>query len=298
MKSIKEFYIKFIIIISLPIFGFIAILLLLNLQTNFTCDNYKTNQNVNKYFIGDSHVQKAIDDKIIIGSKNFSNTSESYFFSYYKLLKLLENNHIDTLYLGYSYHNLSSYYDDFIFGEYGINLSARYFFILPANVKFEFLSYYISSFPQYFKELVKENVKNIVSKSGNPSYLGNFENYFTNCKAQKTSMDKRIDFQFYNNGKLRDFSILNLEYLNKIITECNRKNIKLILLNTPLHKYYYSKIPEQYKQKYSELIKVNNLSSVDFLDVELSDSLFIPDGDHTSSEGTKIISDKLNLMIF
>lgn len=66
-------------------------------------------------FLGDSHVRYAVYNNLLSHSINLANSSESIYFSYYKLKQLLKaNQSIETVYLGFSYHNISDYYDQYI----------------------------------------------------------------------------------------------------------------------------------------------------------------------------------------
>ena len=57
-----------------------------------------------------------------------------------------------------------------------------------------------------------------------------------------------------------------------------------------------STIPKKYKDEYKEILKKFNLPVIDFLDLNLSDDHFLPDGDHLNSKGallaTKYFAEK------
>jgi hypothetical protein len=61
--------------------------------------------------------------------------------------------------------------------------------------------------------------------------------------------------------------------------------IKLYFLNTPLHAYYQKQIPEVYKQKLNQIVATKQIGLIDLSNFQLSDSCFIPDGDHVSLKG-------------
>jgi hypothetical protein len=106
-------------------------------------------------------------------------------------------------------------------------------------------------------------------------------------------MDKRAIQQYYIHDTLRGFSEINITYLQKIIELCKNENVELVVLNTPLHPYYKNKIPKKFIDKYNELIINNSLKQIDFSGLDLSDSCFIPDGDHVSERGATITSNYL-----
>ena len=163
-------------------------------------------------FVGDSHIQSAINDALIANVVNLSQNGEPYYFTYYKLKKIVasKKTKIKTIYLGFGYHNLSSYRDDFTFGKYNHDISARYFFILPTSEREKFIGYNKSNMPLYFKKIVENGLVNIFRKKEKFSFLGYYQNGFVNMASQKKSMNKRLERQFYNDTTVADFSKINI----------------------------------------------------------------------------------------
>ena len=257
-------------------------LLVLNFTTKKAFDGFRIAPNVTSVYSGDSHVEECINDKLLPNSLNIAQNSECYYYTYFKVKKLLADAHIDTLYLGFSYHSLSDYYDDFVFGEYSPIIASKYFFILPNSEKVKFLKYNSENTSLFLRKIIERGV--------NREIVGGFTNVFANTAAIKKSMDKRIDFQFYRKGKLNSFSAFNMGWFDKIIQLCREKNVVPVLLNTPLHPYYKSRIPAEYLQKYDEVLRAYQLKVVDLNGLPLDDESFIPDGDHVSERGATIVS--------
>ena len=249
----------------------------------------------NSMFIGDSHLQNGINDELITDGINFSQNGESYYFSYQKLKKIIAlNKQLKTVYLGFSYHNLSSYYDDYVFGKYNKEITSRYFFILPASEKVKFIKCNLSDEMLYFKNIFEKGIVNVLRKKDKYSFFGYYQNGFYNVESRKKSMDKRIQLQFFNETKIANFSEVNIIYLKKIIVLCKEKNIDLIVLNTPLDPYYKNNIPQQYIDKYNQIIETQKLRVVDFHNLKFQKNDFIKDGDHLSVKGSLLISKFLN----
>lgn len=269
-----------------------ALLLYLN---SSIIDNYKIDDKINVIYVGDSHIKLAINDKLINKSANFSNDSEAYEFSYYKIADLIRNNpNIKKIYLGMSYHNISNYYDDYVLDKKSVEIPGKYFFILPFSQKINLITINKNKLPVFIKKIFREGLNNIFTKTNNYGYLGKYENDFKNSKSLKISIDKRILFQFYKNGKVNDFSRYNINYLLKIVELCKKNRIELNLVNAPLHSYYRSKIPKIYISKYNDIILQNKLKVIDFKESSFSDNCFIPDGDHVSEKGSRIVSYLMN----
>ena len=126
--TIKIFIKKIIFFFTILLSIVIAAFILLNLYHDLFLNEVKLSSNITTIFIGDSHIQTAINDSLIENSINISTTAESYYFSYYKLQRYLPANpQIKRIYLGFSYHNFSNYYEDYISGKHSVNVSSGYF---------------------------------------------------------------------------------------------------------------------------------------------------------------------------
>ena len=285
MKNINSFFKRVCYFIGLPILSTILIFSYLNYINNKAINNFKV-RNKTTLFLGDSHIQQAINNNLIPNTLNLSQFSESYYFTYFKTKRILKANpSIKKIYLGFSFHNISSYFDDFIFGKYSKDIAAKYFFILPKNEKIR---------------IINENSKNISTLITHTlingfeiSFFGKYDNKFDNVSSNELSMNKRLKQQFYELNKVRDFSFINIKYLVKIIELCKKHKIKLTLINTPLHTYYKHRIPKVFLKKYNEIINHYNLEIINFNDLNLDNSCFVPDGDHVSIKGANIVSKKL-----
>jgi len=293
-SATNQFLKKTTVFLALPLIIFAGTVMILNLLNNKIFNEFKIDKNITTVFIGDSHIQQAVNDKIVNNSINLSQNSESYYFSFNKIDGLIKNNtSIKKIYLGFSYHSLSSYNEDFVFGKFSKDISARYFFILPLSEKLKFIRYNSKDILAYFKNILINGVHNVVVKNNQCSFLGSYENNFKNTTVNRSSMDKRLLFQFYSHGKLDPFSTYNIFYLNKIISLCKTNKIELVLLNTPLQNYYEEKIPVEYKAKYREIIENSGLQMLNLNGLPLNDSCFIPDGDHVSQKGALLLSNYL-----
>jgi hypothetical protein len=248
--------------------------------------DYKTDTGVQSLFMGDSHVECAINPALLPDAVNLSQSSEALLFSYFKIKYILQNNPaVKRIYLGFSYHNISTYADEFTYGKYAYDVASRYFFILPLEQKEEIIKHNLKQLPKFLGKLLINGSTTLIEKEENYSFLGSYKNEYKNVIASKQSMDYRISLQFYENGKQRGFSADNIVYLNKIILLCKEKNIELVLLKTPLHNYYKSKVPLTFIENYDSLISLNKVKVIDFGNLVLNDSCFLPNGDHVSPKG-------------
>lgn len=279
----KLFLRNILLFLSIPILLFVFTIFFLNYKGNKKLNEYKIDKKTTIAFFGDSHVQECVNDSLVPNSINLALHSESLYFTYYKMKGILNNNQsIKKIYLGLSYHSLSNYYDDFVFGIYSKSTAPKYFFILPNSEKINILKHNSDNLSVFVKSAIKHSL--------DFSYMGSYENNFKNSSPNINSIEKRLNFQFYKDNKLNEFSELNLSYLKKIIELCDEKKVELIFLNTPLHSYYKERVPKEYIKKYNEIIAQYNLQLINFEDLILNDSCFIPDGDHVSEKGAIIAS--------
>jgi hypothetical protein len=275
---------SFTILLIFAIFTFSAV------KTNLH-KPFSVGENVKTLITGDSHVQCAINDRLLPGIKNISINSEGYIYSYYKLKEILAHNpQIKKIIVGFSYHNLSSYYDDYISGKHAQPIMLRYFGLLDYSGLFQII---------FSNSLLVMPALNEILSTGNKDYpyIGRFSAIASkNRKYNETTMMKRVKGQYYVNHEIRRVSKFNSEYIAKIVELSRKHNVKLTLINTPLHKNYLNEIPLKYKDEYKEILKKFNLPVIDFLDLNLSDDHFLPDGDHLNSKGallaTKYFAEK------
>jgi hypothetical protein len=275
----KKFLNKLFLFISIPTTLLLIAIAIIGYIANHL--DFKINSNINEIYIGDSHVQCAINDSFLTNSKNVSRGAESFYFSYFKLKKIIEHNkQIKKVYLGASYHSFSNYYDAFISGEFSPSIAPKYFYVLPLNEKINMIRWNLNNLPQFI-ELLNEESQRYLFKNNTYNY-GDYSNKFKKTKAAVVSMDKRLNFQYYTNNQLNNFSEINLEYFSKIIELCGSNNIELVLLNTPIHPYFKKKIPPAYINKFNIVVQNKKLDVIDFNNLNFTDSSFIPDGDHVS----------------
>ncbi len=254
---IKKIIYFFTILLSIVIAAFVP----LNLYHDLLLNEVKLSSNITTIFIGDSHIQTAINDSLIENSINISSTAESYYYSYYKLQRYFKSNpQIKRIYLGFSYHNFSNYYEDYISGKHSVNVSSGYFFTLPVSERIRCLTWNAQMPVIYLKKIFTADISKLL-KSDNEGYINNF----VNVRASEEEMNKKLADQYYSEGKLQGFSKTNIEYLDRIIALCKAKEIELIFLSTPLHAYYREHIPEVFRDKFNELKKSKQIKLVDLV---------------------------------
>lgn len=248
---------------------------------------------------GDSHTQSGIDDSILKSSLNISQSSEHFLYTYNVLKLLLKNeNKLEKVILGVSFHSFSSSYDDYIKKyEKTKYMFPKYFQILDNESIQDINEIPLRQSNAIFKNMIKD--LNNGSKIHKYSFIGEF------YKSEKTNLNDTVieatlnRHYFTEFPKTQDFSYFQLKYLNKIEQLCNKQGVELILINTPITKQYHQKIPKKFINNYYSII--NNLRDkvvfYDFADIKYSDAYY-GDGDHLNSFGAEKFSQLLNQKIY
>jgi hypothetical protein len=278
------FYKRVVLFLLFPLASASILFVFLYRFNSQLLDRFRVDKSVSTLIVGDSRTEFALNDQLLPNTMNISQTSEGYIYSFPILAGILKNNpQIKTVLLGFSFQSISSYYDN---SSLVPHISARYFYILPRNIQMEILKRNQGNLSLEFRKIFTNGFRNLIARPNKYTFIGKYETFSTSKSLTKSSVDKRIAAQYYENGKLAPFADVNTNYFLKIVDLCKRSNIKLVILNTPMHKSYVDGVPQAYKDKYYSLIKENNLDLIEFENLVLKDTCFLPDGDHLSRSGT------------
>ena len=94
---------------------------------------------------------------------------------------------------------------------------------------------------EYYKVLFKEIC--LYPKRKYIKYIGEYENKGIRKKKHIENWHETINRHFYIDNKECVISEISLNYLDSIISFCNKMNIVTILVRTPEHSNYYKNIP-------------------------------------------------------
>lgn len=247
--------------------------------------NFELNERPKYLMLGHSHSACAYNDTIISDFINLSDLGESYFYTFIKLKKILEQNQsIETIFLEYSNNQLYKVMDEWIWGHEKMNYRytkySSYMNIKEHMVLFRNNPiYFIGSFSRSLRYKLEFFLFN---SSNNISSLGGF-------KPNKNNI-KKEDFEKYRHTAIEvqseNISEKNIEYLIKIIEYCKNNNLKMVLLRSPNLISYNNHI------EYNRLLK-NEFSDIDYFDLKKFPLKYIhfSDGQHLNINGAKLISE-------
>jgi len=282
----------------------------------------------NTLIIGDSHAQTAFDDELIPNCFNAAQSSEILPQTYFKLKYLLDyETPINVVILTLGVHNISHVVDSLIpdistyypIMENEINesdINFQNYLYLPRgkenfkrNLKYVVSPKFIDNFKTklYRKIAWKvgfENVKQNYFSSYVSSFnhklsakyyyqLPIFSGTYRGCghKLEKMTTNEILSRHYPFKDHL--ISELQIRYFFKILGLCKKKNVRLFVVNTPLHADYRDHIPTVIINRYNRMMedagKQYSFTFINDSDLELNDSLF-GDADHLNCKGMKVYS--------
>lgn len=256
----------------------------------------KISKNINVVFAGDSNVEGAVNDSIIPNSINIAQSGEAYMYTYAKIKSLLEyNDQIKTIYIGFSFWDLIKFTEDrWMFNsEFVIEEITLYNYLLDYYDK----TVLIKNNPvAYIKGVLKSILSNFhvfVKSLHRGEFNGKLINFGGYVDSGRDILQEDIKKNTFKEQVFEE-GLIQIEYLKKISELCRQKSIKLVLLNTPKHIYYYSNIPEAIRQNWISVRKSFSGDSIlDLSRFSLPDSCFC-DLTHLNSKGARLFSEYLN----
>ena len=284
----KRFFKQIILFIIVPV-SYLTVNYIINqyfIKTNIV----KVDANI--LIAGDSHTQFAIDPSHFHKAKNISQPAEPYVITFYKIKNICSENRIDTLILGFSYHNISTINDYTLKNEKSKEMFNRIYSIAKYSeitiLEINKLNY----FRAYIRHMCLYPIQN------HNYYIGSFAK--GSIKKFKRNSDLVIETHFFHNGENAGISNITVNYLDSIIKFTNRNKIKLVLVTTPLHRSYSEKIPENfiiYFNKMQVLLRNKDILTLDMSETLKKEELFLDVG-HLNYNGsqnfTEMLINKIN----
>ena len=281
MKRFLLQSLAFIAITLLSIVAFWAIICSTRNQT------LKLPNNENIVFLGNSHIECAINDSIVKNSFNFARSND-YSEQVYLKLKLLKsyNPQLDTVIIGYDNVLLSQKLDKPVLGIISPYYYDQYTFEdVKEVVNHGSFKYVVSHFYEPFDILKIGQI--LPSFYNNNISISNLKNLGRYEYLIRDKLANHIDLEINMSIRTLKFDKLSIYFLDKILEFCNQNKITPIFLFTPHHKS--SKLdPNTYKKYYDD--NLEKIKFYDFRTLEIHDSYF-GDKNHLNYKGAKIFSE-------
>jgi hypothetical protein len=244
--------------------------------------------------MGDSHTMTSINPSAFRSAANISQSAEPYFVTYHKLKEIVKHDKIDTILLGFSYQNISAFNDyKFIEAPWCDELLGRTYSLITLD-KYEGLQL---NKPSYYRSFFKNMF--LLPKQNHNLFLGNFDKRNHELNAKQSKLNTVIKMHYYKNGNELPQSMANIQYLDSINAITKANNIKLYLVNTPLHNDYRKLIPQKIQIAYNQVkedFENDGLEVIDYSKYPI-ETEFFADYDHLNFKGSIIFTELIKQRI-
>lgn len=254
------------------IFGIaIIVLLVFNTCNIALCKNilYKTSNDTNLIVLGHSHTECSIDDKLIDGAINLSQSADTYFYTYFKLKKMVEaNKSISKVMLVYTNNMLSQDRDNWIYtGQYLSSKLPKYAHLLQAKDWYVIFRHgQPGNVANTLLKIFQNNLYSCIANNNSQLYKefkwGGYLFLVRDSIPKEIFLYKEMATKEYNvtiNNK--SATSTNIKYLVKIAEYCKQNNLKLILIRPPLFSLY----DKYYDSELHNMLN-NELAGIEFID--------------------------------
>jgi hypothetical protein len=223
--------------------------------------------------IGDSHTECAIDDDVFLRSGNISKSASAYVFSYALIRKWKSDNpEIDTVLLSYQASSLS---DDqqsrWMYDE--STIAPRLPYTLPYFNGGDYWNYKFSapfwkSFIQY--PLTVRAFHEADTLENRYVWLNENIGSARALQYRKLKEDVAATKPVVKGAPPEKLSQVSIDYIRKIAAYCKRKNITLILINTPV--YHWEKYVDHERFEANRKKYFGDIKYLDYKDFPIADS--------------------------
>jgi len=199
--------------------------------------------NVNTIIAGDSRLKISLNPQNFQSAENISQPGETYIVTYWKIKYLLQNIAVDTIIVGFSHLNISAYNDiKFYDKKWTSEMFKRIYPIQRLcslkNIKIDYPEYFYN----YFQNMC------LFPKRNHFPFIGK---YSTRQGSDITDSETAIDIHYFYNKENVGISETAITFLDSIIYLNQKHDITTILVGTPVHELYYSKIPKNVVERYN-----------------------------------------------
>lgn len=287
-KFITKLLLFIVVSVSIIVIIFFTSIVIVRELADFRLDS-----NAKILFVGNSHARHTFDDAIIDNSINLGSPAESYFWIYPKVREtILQNPNLETVFIEFSNSQIPKSRNNSIWDD--TSLSDKLFTYLPF-LKFEDIELLVDRNKEGFMLAISRAFRRNLTRVVSNNYK--YQNEIGGYKGLKNS---HIDSLIASSDSLtkelsNKYSMKNIEYLEKTISFCELKKIKVFLIRTPEHEF----IRNRHNKKLFNRIRETQFGNVDFLDFNdfmLQNDEFRDFG-HLNNKGAKIFSAYFNKLI-
>lgn len=283
MKQFIKLSISFLIVLFTLIFALVnATEFIINKNSIF-----KLNTNTRYLVLGHSHPECAFNDSLIDDFKNLSQSGESYYYTYFKIKKIIQQNpSIETVFIEFTNNQINESMNDWIWKEKYMNYRyPKYSPFMNLSDKGILAKNNLSGYFNSTSMSLNQNLVRILNRNFDYSKSVGGYLYLERDKTDSLVNNMKKDNHQSENLGISEY---NINYLTKIIDLCEEHRKRVILIRSPQHSMYSGYSNERLYQK----IRNNHFSSIEYLDFSkfpLDNSEF-GDLGHLNHKGAKVFS--------
>ena len=248
--------------------------------------NFKVPEARHVLVVGNSQTQYCVDDEILDTWVNLSRNGEFYLQTLPNLREVLKHNpHIDTVIVS---AGLSSFkhYQDSSFRKNPLDFFHHVQDRMLLSTPEELEEYKVNEYYP-FLYTITSGYNLILARFTPEGYRPLTDNYLLKDIMKHEEEMKKGGYE-YTLERIEKDSSLQVKYLNKIIEECKKRNVKCVLFSIPEYKtdYFYA------KDGYLDWLEKADTSVLvaDYTNLELPDSTYYRDIVHLNQEGAQYFS--------
>ncbi|NDV60235.1 hypothetical protein [Bacteroides sp. 519] len=257
---------------------------------NRYCADFGIAKNKTVLIIGNSHPECAFNDALIPGVANLSESGEAYFYTYFKLKQLLEQNpQIDKVLIEFANEHIRKGIDKWIWDDMYVSYRfPKYASFMDADAIKLLLKHNPESVMESIPFLSRMNANMLLHYQLNyATTVGGYLN-LDKCKVDSLLAAQAADANKEKVNAGDSLAVETLVYLDKIVECCKQKGVKMFFIRSPVHVEYVGYRNEAKFQK----LRTTRYPDIEFLDFSkfpLANSEFA-DLVHLNKQGAKKFS--------
>lgn len=238
--------------------------------------------------IGDSHLQCAIDPSVFPDAINICQNSEPLVLTYWKLKRIYQEYCPDTILVGLSPHNISTFNDLKFQDPYWAkemfkrSYSIEEFSSIDKQISVDYYDFYYTVLAQI----------GLFPRNNYSGFIGNFNmlegsDLSDSCEA--------INRHFFYKGVRQTVSSTSISHIDSIIDLCHTYEVTPIFVSSPVDKSYRNLIPKEFINNMEQVkkhLESRGLLCIDMLNHQYPKSYYF-NSDHLNQQGAKEFTNRL-----
>lgn len=202
---------------------------------------FSLDKNITSIVVGHSHPECAFDDSLIQGFKNLAQSGESYFYTYQKLKKIIDNNvQVKNVFIEFTNNQITKKMDDWTWGDAYISEKIpKYAALLQVNDFISLILHNPGALLNSMSVTLKNNLIFLLKRKSNYIDENDWGHYLKlNRVLIQNEFDTATSDRIKYNTSNKEVSVNNLKYLHEMVQLCRSRGINVFFIRSPLHPHY------------------------------------------------------------